>query len=166
MRLLLATQPARGFTLPEILTVIAIMGVLAAVAIPAYSGLTGRAQDVEATDFVETLNRATLRFSQANWDIVVAADNATTTDEFLVLRSLQYAWPKSALKPGSPYFSAKYNPATSSDSTKHRIRWNGRTFDLLRPGTTGTGFLKPFTGLDFTAASFTHPNNYKPVGML
>jgi len=154
-----------GFSLPEILTVLAIIGVIAAIAIPAYSGLTGKAESVEATDFVESLNRASFRFSQANWDLPVAANNAATTDEFLVLRSLQYAWPRSALKPGSPYFGQNYNPTASSDTTRHRIRWNGRTFDLLRPGTTGSGFLKPFTGADFTAANHAFPNGYKPAGM-
>ena len=118
----------------------------------------------------ESLNRAVLNFNQANWDIPTAANNAATTDEFIVLRSLQYKWPTGAgpLKPGSPYFNAQYNPTTSSDTTKHRIRWNGRTFDLLRPGTRGirARFLKPFDGSDRTVAEHIFPTGYKPAGML
>ena len=155
-----------GFSLPEILTVVAVIGVLSAISIPAYNGITGRAEEVEAGDFVESLNRAVLRFGQSNWDLPTAADHSATTDEFIVLRSLQYKWPASSLKPGSPYFTPKYNPLTSSDSTKHRIRWNGRTFELLKPGTTGSGLLKTFTGADQTNADYVFPQGYKPAGML
>ena len=166
MRKLSRSGYPKAFTLPEILTVMGIVGVLTAIAIPAYSGLTGKVQDVEATDFVESLNRAVLSFGQGNWDIPTVANNAATTDEFLVLRSIQYKWPAISLKPGSPYFSPKYNPAASSSSTVHRIRWNGRTFDLIKPGTTGSGLLKTFTGVDYTAADCVFPANYKPAGML
>ena len=159
-------QHRKGFSLPEILTVMAIIGILSALAIPAYNGITTGAQNVEAGDFAESLNRSVLRFNQANWDLPVAASHAATTDEFLVLRSLQYKWPASSLKPGSPYFSPKYNPVASSDSTKHRIRWTGRTFELLKPGTTGTGLLKTFTGTDQGGADYVFPGGYKPAGML
>lgn len=155
----------RAFSLVEILVVIAVIGVLAAIAIPAYSGLTDSAKDVEAEDFVESLNRAVRNFGQANWDLPTLPDNAATTDEFLVLRSLQHKWPKKALKPGSPYFSVKYNPQTSSDESTYRIRWNGRTFEVLRPGTAGSGFLRTFDGRDHTAADHVFPANYKPAGM-
>ena len=157
----------RGFTLPEILTVIAIIGVLAAVAIPAYTGVTSKVQDVEAGDFVESLNRAVLRFGQANWDMPTPADNSATADEATVLLSLQYKWSgKQAgreLRLGSPYFTQKYKPATSSTSTTHRIRWNGRTFEWLKPGTSGSGLLKTFDGKDQKDCVF--PGGFLPAGM-
>lgn len=158
-------QP-RGFTLPEILTVIGIIGVLAAISIPAYTGINSKAQDVEAGDFVESLNRAVLRFNQANWDIPVAADNAVTTDETTVLLSLQFKWAaKQAgreLRLGSPYFTQKYKPDTSSSGSTHRIRWNGRGFELLKPGTSGSGLLKTFDGKDQKDCVF--PDGFLPAG--
>lgn len=159
-------QHRKGFSLPEILTVVAIIGVLSAMAIPVYNGITRRVEDAEAADFVESLNRAVLRFGQSNWDLPVAANHSATTDEFTVLRSLQYKWPASSLKPGSPYFTPKYNPVASSSSSTHRIRWNGRTFEVLKPGTAGSGLLKTFTGADQTSADYVFPQGYKPAGML
>jgi type II secretory pathway pseudopilin PulG len=145
------------------LVVIAVISIITAIAIPAVTGINGTAKTTEARDFAESLNKAVRSYSQACWEIGTAADNSGTTDEFLVLRSIQYTWPAAQLKPGSPFFSARYNPSASSDSTVHRIRWNGKAFEVLEPGTAGTGFLKPFTGADFST-EYTFPNGYTPVG--
>ena len=156
----------RAFSLPEILTVIAVIGVLAAIAIPAYTNITRSAQDAEASDFVESLNRAVLRFAQANWDIPTPADNASTADELTVLLSIQFKWADKAagreIRLGSPYFSQRYRPAVSNNSTVHRLRWTGRGFEVLLPGQPGSGLLKTFDGKDQTNAVF--PVNFLPAG--
>lgn len=155
----------RGFSMVELLMVIGVIGVLAGIAIAAYSGITEAAKRTEAVDFAESLNRAVLRFNQANWDLPTAADPSASTDEYTVIRSLQYKWPIRSLKPGSPYFAKNYNPEASSDSNEFRLRWNGRNFEVLGPGTAGTGLLKTFTGADYTAADYAFPNGYQPAGM-
>jgi type IV fimbrial biogenesis protein FimT len=52
-------RPARGFTLPELVTVLGVMAILAALAAPAYGNLvaTMRARSV-STDLYTALNRA------------------------------------------------------------------------------------------------------------
>ncbi len=156
---------ARGFTFPELLITVGIIAVLAGIAIPAYSGITRTAKNVEADDFAESLNRAVSNFNQANWEIPTASAPDATTDEFVVLRSLQFKnWPAGSFKPGAPYFSARYHPEASSDSTQHRLRWNGRSFEVLQPGTAGKGFLKTFEGKDYKADDYVFPSGYSPAG--
>ena len=143
------------------LVTISIIGVLAGVSIPIFSNMTTGSKQAAATDLVETLNRAVIKFSQNCWKISTAADAAATTDEFLVLRSLQYTFPAAQRKVGSPFYDARYNPSASSDSKELRIRWNGTTFELLKPGTSGTG-LRYGDGSEYTSA-YAFPSDYAPV---
>ncbi len=154
---------AAAFSLVEMLVVISVISIITAIAIPAVTGINGTVKNTEAKDFAESLNKAVRSYSQACWEIGTAANDTATTDEFLVLRSIQYKWPVDQLKPGSPYFSPRYNPSASSDAGLHRLRWNGKAFEVLEPGTTGTGFLKPFSGADFSS-DYVFPNGYAPVG--
>lgn len=157
-------NPGRaGFTLLELIVTIGVIGVLTAIAIPLYSGIHEASEKTVAEDHVELLNRAVTNFSQACWKLPTAADPSSTADEITVIRSLQYQFPSTNLIPGSPFFDPRYDPPASSDSKYLRIRWNGKSFELLQRGVAGTG-LRFNSGADNKSTNYSFPNGYKPAG--
>ena len=64
----------QGFTLIELMIVVAIIGILAAIAIPAYQDYTQRAQIGEAFTVVSGPNTAIAEFAQTNGSYPAAAD--------------------------------------------------------------------------------------------
>ena len=152
-----------GFTLVELIVTIGILGVLAGVAISSYSNVNAASAKAIAGDHVEALNRAVTNFSQACWKFPTAPDHASTTDEVTVLRSLQYKFPSTNMIPGSPFFDQRYDPPASSDSKHLRIRWNGKGFELLEPGDSGTG-LRYRGAADYKSVPYSFPGGYKPEG--
>lgn len=64
----------QGFTLIELMIVVAIIGILAAVAIPAYTDYTQRAQVSEAFTMVDGMKAAIAEFATTNGSYPVTAD--------------------------------------------------------------------------------------------
>ncbi len=64
----------QGFTLIELMIVVAIIGILAAIAIPAYQDYTQRAQIGEAFTIVDAAKTAIAEFAQTNGTYPAAAD--------------------------------------------------------------------------------------------
>jgi prepilin-type N-terminal cleavage/methylation domain-containing protein len=153
----------RGFSLPEAVVTIALIGILAAIIVPIYSDVRETSQRKVVEDHVEALNRAVADFSHVCWKLPTAADNGVTTDEFVVLRSLQWKFPPSSLKLGSPYFDPKYDPAPSSDTATYRIRWNGRSFEMIPRGEAGPGLR--YRGVsDYKSSPYSFPDDFAPAG--
>ena len=70
----IARNVQKGFTLIELMIVVAIIGILAAVAIPAYQDYTQRAQMSEAFTSVDGMKTAIAEFAQTNGAFPAAAD--------------------------------------------------------------------------------------------
>ena len=157
------TSGRGGFSLTEIVVTVAVLGVLTSIAVTSFSNSSDVAKRTVVVDHVELLNRALAAYSQNCWKMPTAAAAGDTTDEFKVLRSLQWTFPPSQLKIGSPYFDPKYSPSASSNTNDFRIRWNGVTFEVLDPGQSGTG-LKFGGGNDFAKTPYSFPSDYKPEG--
>jgi len=167
MKSTLFSRLRRAFSLTELVVTVAVIGIVAAIAIPIYSNVTERSQIAVAEDHVELLNRSLGNFTQACWKIPTVANNSATADEFLVLRSLQHTFVKSASdplgKPGSPFLSPSYDPSASSSTDEYRIRWNGRSFEVVPRGQAGSGLL--FRGADdIKKTPYSFPSGYKPEG--
>jgi type IV pilus assembly protein PilA len=72
-------QDEKGFTLIELLVVILIIGILAAIALPAFLGQRARAQDTEAKSAVRQANTAMETYFTDN-QTYVGADQAAIHD--------------------------------------------------------------------------------------
>lgn len=152
----------RGMSLVEILVCVSIIAIITAVSIPAYTGYYASSRDATARERVEMLNTAVHRFNEGNYELLVPVVLTDTTDELLVLRTLQYRNPVYP-KVGSPYCRNNWNPSASSASADYRIRWAGSLFILLKPGIAGTGLKIDFEGKDSTTA-YQFPSGYTMAG--
>lgn len=154
----------RGYSVTELVIVISIMGTLAGIAVGSYNQFLGGAKDALAQERVESLNQGLHRFAQQNYELLFSPVNTATADELVILRTLQYRHedPNRATV-GSPYADPRYNPVASSSMNEYRLRWAGKSYELLKPGTPGTGLLMNFEGTDFTDP-FNFPPNFKMVG--
>lgn len=145
---------------------ISVVAIIAAISVAGFSDVFESSNVTHAQRLTAQLNNAVKTHTQTNWEFPTAKDDSSTTDEFLVLRSLQYKPVASSgrFDPNAPYFSPKWNPKTSSDTTHYRLRWNGFNFRLLEPGTPGTGLKLSLDSSDYTVADHSFTADYKPEG--
>lgn len=159
----LAHHREHGYSLPEIMVTIAIVAILAGIALATFGNVNDATRQTQAENITAQLNSALKGFGQSNWDIRTTKDDSVTTDEYKVLRSLQYkpAASSGRFDSGAPYYPPTWNPTASSSSSDYRVRWNGLNFQLLSPGTSGTGLKLMFDSSD-QAGAYSFTSNYTP----
>jgi type IV pilus assembly protein PilA len=83
----------RGFTLIELMIVVAIIGILAAVALPAYNDYTTRAQVAEAVELLAGLKGAVAAYGYENssWPTMVTSSSTVTATNIVATLSGKYA---------------------------------------------------------------------------
>ncbi len=153
----LATPPASphhrrrtlGFSLTEMIVVLAVLGIIAGIAIGTFGNLNESAKEAVARERVEMLNHAIHAFAQSRRQM---AETPLTNqgDELQVLGYLQY---RDAAKPypGTPYVDQHYRPTASGSTADYRIQWTSNfVYKLLKPGDTGIGLKIPFDGTDMS----------------
>lgn len=166
MRCPLFNRRNAGFSLPEMIVSIGVIAVIAGISLAAFTNVFDNANLVQAQRINAQLNAGLKGFGQTNWEIRTARDDANTTDELKVLRSLQYR-PSASLgryDVSAPYFSPNWNPVASNNTEDFRVRWNGANFQLLVPGKAGKGLKLAFDGSDQSSTPYSFPANYKPEG--
>ena len=149
-----------GFSLAELVVVIAIIGVLAGVTIYGYQNMKDSTQRTVARNSLETINQAIHRFNEANYEIYYSGPPGIT--EMQILRTLQYRNPSNPAT-GSPYVRSDWNPAISSATTDYRLVWTGTLYKLVEPGTAGKGLKIDFTGSDL-GVPYDFPPNFSLAG--
>ena len=154
-----------GFSMTEMIVTIAILGTLAGIVMISMTGSFEAAKETLAIQRMEMLNEGLHKWATAvNKELTFNRRDDSVGDEGFVLYRLKYRNPdpdKADLN--SPYMPPEYNPPTSFDEDDYRFRWNGRQYELLRPGESGSGLKMMFDGSDITAPT-QYPPNFNPGG--
>lgn len=160
-----ATATARAFSMVEIITTIAVIGILAAIAIPSIGTVTEGSRRGVATNVVETLNKATKEFGHSQYDLRVTPNAATGGDELLILRTLQWRDPNPSgeLNVPGPFMRTDWNPTPSTSDKDYRAEWTGSSWRLIQPGAAGAGLKIVFDGSDL-GTSYVHAVDFQPIG--
>ena len=135
-----------GFSTIELLSTVAVIGILSSIMITVMSNVKDESADVIANEVKETVNLGVKKFSQIGYTIKTASDHNSAADETAILGLLQT---RDITLPGSPFVRPDWNPVASSSEDDYRIQWAGRTFELLKPGTAGHGLRVDFEAQDY-----------------
>ena len=152
----------QGLSLTETLTVIAIIGVLGALAFPQIGNVFTPSKEAMARNVCETINNGVHRFNQANYEMLFTGVAVSGQDEMLILRTMQYRNPDNPA-PGSPYVRCDWNPSISSSTADYRLQWTGTLYKLLKPGQSGVGLKVEFDARDITTP-FVFPEGFTMAG--
>jgi type IV pilus assembly protein PilA len=132
-------QDVRGFTLIELLVVILIIGILAAIAIPAFLNQRGKAQDTEAKSQVRTMQTAE--------ESLYAADQSYLLGDLTKLQAVESTLASGKAVPAVTSTTTDTYAVTSTSVTGNVYRiTKANTGVVTRSCTTGGSFGCPSDG--------------------
>ena len=114
-------QDEKGFTLIELLVVILIIGILAAIALPAFLGQRARAQDTEAKSAVRQAQTAMETYYTDNQTYIADAARAAGTSEALAGLRRRRAVAR-RLRPGTDAYTLSVTSKTLNTFTINEER--------------------------------------------
>lgn len=154
-----------AFSLVEMLIVIAVIGIISAIAVPQIGNVTEGSKRGVAKNTIETLNQATRNFGHSQYDLRTSPNPTTGADEMLLLRTLQWKDPNHSgeLNAPGPFMRNDWHPATSTSKDDYRAEWTGSAWRLLEPGTAGAGLKIVFDASDL-GDPYVHSDGFQPVG--
>ena len=154
-----------AFSLVEMIVVIAIIGILSAIAVPNVGKVVEGSRRGVAENVVQTLNKATREFGHSQWDLRANPVPASGGDELLLLRTLQWRDPitTAELNPPGPFMRTDWNPTTSTSDQDYRAEWTGSSWALREPAEPGAGLKIIFDGKDL-GTPYVHAAGFTPVG--
>jgi hypothetical protein len=117
------------------MVVLAVICVVVGIIVPTVTNVLPSSKASLADTNTNILNQSVLKHNQVTAELAVAAVS-DGTDEQSVASALQT---RDAASPGSPFLSPGMSMTLSSDANTYRAVWNGRMFEVLSPGSTGTG---------------------------
>lgn len=161
------TQDNRAMSLVEMIIVIAVIGILSAIAVPNIGNIVKGSKSGVAENVVQTLNKATREFGHSQWDLRTNPIATSGGDELLLLRTLQWresdASAGGELNPKGPFMRPDWNPAMSDSAEDYRAEWTGSAWKLVEPGTDGAGLKIVFDGSDL-GTPYVHADDFAPAG--
>ncbi len=141
---------------------VAVLVIITSIAIKYLGGTLDASRSVVAKDVMTVINNGLKKHSQVNYEFNLSADHGGTDDEIAILRSLQWRDPANPV-PGAPFIPENWQPVESSDNKEYRLRWNGKMFNVLEPGISGSGIKVQFDASDYSL-NYTFPDDFVPVG--
>ncbi|HOW59291.1 MAG TPA: type II secretion system protein [Candidatus Omnitrophota bacterium] len=130
-------QRKKGFTLVELLIVTAILGLLAAMALPRILDPTGKVKTTEAINIMSAIRRGMLVYYDANrsWP------NISVSTDFPRILGVTYSTPNCGWT-----FSTAASGATAVVTATHDGGTGTLTLDVVSGGWGGTGDYNPVNG--------------------
>ena len=133
----------RGFTLIELMIVVAIIGILAAVAIPAYSDYTARAQVSEAMSLVSGLKTPLIEFITDKGYVPLTVTSVGGTDTGKFVQTITFAGSAAAPEIYATMKTAGVNAKITGSTFAMTSGDNGKTWECNGSGTTVATSLLP-----------------------